>query len=384
MGRHIAANAMTLLIVGLVALIALIGWAQRQYSSPGPLTEAICLQVPGGSNMRRVADRMESDGAISSARLFRLGARYADKIDDLKAGNFLIPPGATMSEILAVITEGGQSTCGSEIVYRIGVVRRELVVRELDPASGRYVEQVAFAPDAEVVPVEYREAREQADMRYRVVVAEGSTRWQVVDSLNLVEFLDGEIAELPEEGSLAPDSYEVRPGADRGALIAQMMSAQEQILAEIWENRSDGLPLESPAELLTLASIVEKETGVADERPQVASVFVNRLERGMRLQTDPTVIYGITEGRAPLGRGIRRSELDRATPYNTYVIEGLPPTPIANPGRLAIEAAANPDTTPYIFFVADGTGGHAFAETLVEHEENVARWREIEAQRNGN
>ncbi len=152
-------------------------------------------------------------------------------------------------------------------------------------------------------------------------------------------------------------------------------------MAEAWENRAEGLPLNSPEEALILASIVEKETGLAEERPQVASVFVNRLKQGMLLQTDPTVIYGVTEGRGNLGRGIRQSELKRETPYNTYVIKGLPPTPIANPGRAAIEAALNPDETEYLFFVADGTGGHAFAKTLREHNRNVAEWRKIEAER---
>jgi UPF0755 protein len=160
-----------------------------------------------------------------------------------------------------------------------------------------------------------------------------------------------------------------------------MQAAQETILAEAWAGRVDGLPLASPEEALVLASIIEKETSVGEERRQVASVFVNRLELGMRLQTDPTVIYGVTGGRGVLGRGIRQSELRDDNPWNTYVITGLPPTPIANPGRAAIEAALDPDATPYIFFVADGTGGHAFAVTLEEHNENVARWRAIEAER---
>jgi UPF0755 protein len=153
------------------------------------------------------------------------------------------------------------------------------------------------------------------------------------------------------------------------------------ILAEVWAGRADGLPIETAEEALILASIIEKETSVPDERRQVASVFVNRLNQGMRLQTDPTVIYGVTNGRGVLGRGIRQSELRDQNPWNTYVIDGLPPTPIANPGRAAIEAAVNPETTPFVFFVADGTGGHAFAETLEEHNENVARWRQIEAER---
>jgi len=195
--------------------------------------------------------------------------------------------------------------------------------------------------------------------------------------------LSGEVDEVPPEGRLAPDSYEVRAGDTRADVIARMMQAQEAILAAAWEARAEGLPLDSPEEALILASIIEKETGVAAERRQVASVFVNRLRRGMRLQTDPTVIYGITEGRGVLGRGIRQSELRAETPWNTYVIDGLPPTPIANPGRASIAAAVDPDATDYVYFVADGSGGHAFAETLAEHNRNVARWREIEAERAG-
>jgi len=189
------------------------------------------------------------------------------------------------------------------------------------------------------------------------------------------------VVDIPSEGSLAPDTYEVQRGDDRNEILARMRASQEAILAEVWEDRVEDLPIATPEEALILASIIEKETSVPDERRQVSSVFVNRLNRGMRLQTDPTVIYGVTNGRGVLGRGIRQSELRDENPWNTYVIDGLPPTPIANPGRAAIEAAVNPDTTPYVFFVADGTGGHAFSETLEEHNRNVAIWRQIEAER---
>ena len=196
-----------------------------------------------------------------------------------------------------------------------------------------------------------------------------------------MDILTGEPGERPAEGLLAPDSYEVTPGTTRLSLLEEMQARQQTRLTDAWLTREDGLPISSPMELLTLASIIEKETAVAEERGQVASVFVNRLNQGIRLQTDPTVIYGITRGQGTLGRGIRQSELRRETPWNTYVIDGLPPTPIANPGLAALEAAANPDETAYIFFVADGTGGHAFAETLAEHNRNVAAWREIERSR---
>ncbi|HHB81229.1 MAG TPA: endolytic transglycosylase MltG, partial [Aliiroseovarius sp.] len=204
---------------------------------------------------------------------------------------------------------------------------------------------------------------------------------QVMEGLKQAEFRTGNVETLPPEGMMAPDSYEVKPGADRGELVAKMVAAQEAILAAAWANRAEGLPYETRLEALTMASIVEKETGIAGERPLVASVFVNRLRQGMRLQTDPTVIYGVTQGRSVLGRGLRQSELRGQTPYNTYVIDGLPPTPIANPGKAAIEAALHPADSEYIFFVADGTGGHAFAKTLAEHNRNVAAWRAIEAER---
>ncbi|ETW12600.1 aminodeoxychorismate lyase [Roseivivax marinus] len=379
MWRHIASNALTFFVI----LVFLVGggviWAQREYETAGPLSEAICLEVPRGSNMSRVSEDLAEQGAVTSATLLRLGADYSDKTQSLKAGSYLVPENASMAEIVDIVTRGGASTCGTEVIYRIGVNSAEVEVRELDPTTGRFEDVAEFDPAADEVPEEYTRVREASDTRYRVALAEGVTSWQVVEELRSVDVLEGEV-EVPEEGSLAPNSYEVAPGDSRADLIDRMQRAQEVILSEAWANRAPDLPLTGPEEALVLASIVEKETGVAEERPQVASVFVNRLRRGMRLQTDPTVIYGITEGQGVLGRGIRQSELRQATPYNTYVIEGLPPTPIANPGRAAIEAALNPAETQYVFFVADGTGGHAFAETLDEHNENVARWRQIEAE----
>lgn len=285
-----------------------------------------------------------------------------------------------MSEIVDIVTQGGRSTCGTEVVFRVGVTDEEVQVRELDPATNRFETIAEFDPDDGFDTV-YSDVRDDAGTRFRIALAEGATSWQIVEALKKAEFLEGEIEEVPAEGSLAPDSYEVRAGDSRVELLAAMAAKQEERLAEAWAARAEGLPLETPEEALILASIVEKETGLADERRQVASVFINRLNDGMRLQTDPTVIYGVTEGRAPLGRGLRQSELRRETPWNTYVINGLPPTPIANPGLASLEAALNPDTTPFIYFVADGTGGHAFSVTLEEHNANVAKWREIEAER---
>ncbi|PJF08151.1 endolytic transglycosylase MltG [Pseudorhodobacter sp. MZDSW-24AT] len=381
MWRSVASNALTLFIVLLVMAAGLLAWGREQYTGPGPLTDAICFRVERGASLSSVSRALEAQGAVSDARIFRIGADYSDKAQLLKFGSYLLSPGASMVDVLDSITTSGQSTCGREVNFRIGVNSADVVLRELDAATNRYVEVVKFDPAAEAKPQAYVDVVEESDLRFRVTLAEGVTSWQVVDALKRADFLTGEVAEVPPEGSLAPDSYEVDKGSDRGALLARMTAAQEQILATLWASRAEGLPYASPQEALIMASIVEKETGVAEERRQVASVFVNRLERGMRLQTDPTVIYGITLGQGVLGRGIRQSELRRETPYNTYVIDGMPPTPIANPGRLSIEAALNPDSTDYIFFVADGTGGHAFAVTLQEHNANVARWREIERQR---
>ena len=383
MWRNIASNALSLFVVIMVVAVGVIAWGKKQYTGPGPLAEAICLRVEKGSNFSRVADKLTDQGAISSATIFRLGVEYSDKTSALKAGSFLVPEAASMQDIVDVVTRGGASTCGTEVLYRIGVLTAVMQVRELDPATQEYEITAEFKP-AELegaAPETYTEVRGESDTRYRIALAEGVTSWQIVDSLNKADFLAGDVTEIPAEGSLAPDSYEVKPGAERATLLANMQAAQSSILAAAWEARAPDLPYASPEEALIMASIVEKETGVAEERRQVASVFVNRLNQGMRLQTDPTVIYGVTNGQGALGRGLRQSELRRETPYNTYVIEGLPPTPIANPGKAAIEAAMNPDTTDYIFFVADGTGGHAFAETLDEHNRNVAKWREIEAER---
>lgn len=381
MWRHVASNAVTMLIVLLFLMAGLILWGKTQYDGAGPLTSAYCVDVPSGSTMRAVSETLEADGVVSSGAIFRMGAEYSDKSGQLKAGSFLVPAEASMAQVVEAITRGGASTCGTEVVYRIGVNRVGVQLRELDPETSQLVELANFNPVEDETPEAYQDRKTAAGTRFRVALAEGVTSWQVVESLKAMDILEGTVEALPPEGALAPDSYEVRPGDARDAVLGRMQAVQEQRVAEAWDARAENLPIDSPEELLVLASIIEKETAVADERGQVASVFVNRLNRGMRLQTDPTVIYGVTEGRGILGRGLRQSELRAATPWNTYVIEGLPPTPIANPGMASLLAAAQPLETPYIFFVADGTGGHAFAETLAEHNRNVAVWRRIEAER---
>ena len=361
MWRSVASNTLTLFIVVLVVAAGILAWGREAYTGPGPLTQAICFRVERGASLAAVSRVLAEEGAVSDARVFRVGADYSDRSEELKFGSYLIPPASSMAEVLGILTEGGQSTCGREVNFRIGVAGSDVVLRELDPATNRYREVVKFDPSVEAVPAVYLDATNDTDLRWRVTLAEGVTSWQVVDALKRADFMTGEVAEVPGEGTLAPDSYEVEKGSDRKALLDEMAAAQIRVLGDLWAARAEGLPYDTPEEALIMASIVEKETGIAEERKQVASVFINRLRQGMKLQTDPTVIYGVTKGIGVLGRGLRQSELRRETPWNTYVIDGLPPTPIANPGTLSIEAALNPDTTDYLFFVADGSGGHAFA-----------------------
>ena len=384
MWRSLASNMLTILMVGLFLMAGIVLWGQTQYKAEGPLAEAICVRVERGTNLSRVSRSLEDQGAVTSGAILRIGADYTDKASQLKAGSYLVSPGASMEEIVDVITRGGASTCGTEIVYRVGVTRVVAKVRELDPATNRFVERAEFNPVTDEAPEVYTEKVAEQDTRFRIALAEGVTSWQVVEALKAVDVMTGGVEDIPAEGTLAPDSYEIARGDARADLLGDMQALQLLRVKAAWESRSDDVAVSSPEELLILASIIEKETGIAEERGLVASVFSNRLRRGMRLQTDPTVIYGITEGRGVLGRGLRQSELRRATAWNTYVILGLPPTPIANPGEASLEAAANPDSSAFIFFVADGTGGHAFAETLEAHNRNVAKWREIEAERNSN
>ena len=321
--RNLAANAISILIVAGIVLLVAIGFAKREFSAPGPLREEVIVVLPKGAALKDTSRLLALHGAIGNEFLFRLGARYRREDRAIRYGEYLIPAGASMEEVLAKLVKG-------------------------------------------------------ETIEHKITVIEGLTSYQIVEILRGSVILTGEIEEVPPEGSLAPNTYFVQRNQSRGDVLKRMAEAQAAVLAEAWEKRADGLPLASPEEVLVLASIVEKETGVADERGRVASVFVNRLKRGIPLQSDPTVVYGITEGKGPLGRGLRRSELDRVTPYNTYLIAGLPPTPIAAPGRDAIMAVVNPEETDFLYFVADGTGGHVFAETLQQHNRNVAAWRQIE------
>jgi UPF0755 protein len=214
-------------------------------------------------------------------------------------------------------------------------------------------------------------------VHHMLTIPEGLTSEQVVDILMASPVLTG-AAPVPDEGAVLPETYEVRRGEDRGAVLQRMIDARDLLVRTLWAQRRADLPFDTPEQAITLASIVEKETGVPDERPKVAAVFVNRLVKHIRLQSDPTIIYGLTRGK-PLGRGIRESEITGYTPYNTYLIDGLPPTPICNPGRASIAAVLDPPQTSDLYFVADGTGGHVFAATLEQHQKNVQRWRALEA-----
>jgi UPF0755 protein len=297
-------------------------YAQRLVSGPGPLAEDKVVFIPAGSSSTEIAQRLQQEGVIDHPLVFEV-LNVLSLGSGLKAGEYQFKQHASLKDVRDILVEG-------------------------------------------------------KSILHSITIPEGLTSEQIVQRLREKEELAGEIKSIPREGSLLPDTYRFPRGYGRDRLIAQMERAQRQVLNEVWSRRSPDLPLKSPTELLILASIVEKETGRADERTRVASVFVNRLNRGMRLESDPTIIYGIVGGRGSLGRPILASEIRQATPYNTYVINGLPPGPIANPGRASIEASANPSRTRDIFFVADGTGGHAFAETLEQHNRNVARWRQIE------
>ena len=373
MWKAIASNALTLFIVALIGVAGLLAWGQRQYTGPGPLEQAICFRVDRGASLAAVSRALESQGAITDARIFRIGADYSDKAQGLKFGSYLIQPASSMDAIIDQLTRGGQSSCGSEINFRIGVTTAEVILRELDPATQRYEEVAKFDPAAEAAPTAYLDAANDPGIRFRVTLAEGTTVWQAVDSLKRADFLEGATpADLPPEGSLAPDSYEVTKGADRAALLAEMQARQTRILDDLWASRQDGLPYADKAEALVMASIIEKETGVPDERGTVASVFVNRLRQGMRLQTDPTVIYGLGEA---FDGNLRKVHLLTDTPWNTYTRAGLPPTPIAMPGKAALMATVQPEPTAALYFVARGDGSSHFSQTLEEHNRAVNRYQ---------
>ncbi len=314
---------MTLLVVAMLGFGGLIYFAKLSFDEPGPLATSTIVVIPKGEGVNAIAARLERDGVIADRRIFVASVIYFKAQQKLKAGEYEVRKSASMRDVLDQLTRG-------------------------------------------------------KSILYKVTIPEGLTSEQAVERLRGAEMLVGEIAEIPPEGSLMPDTYKFSRGMTRQELLERMRVEQQKFVSNLWESRVPGLPYKTVQEAIILASIVEKETGRADERDRIAGVFVNRLRKGMRLQSDPTIIYGIAGGKGTLGRPLLREEIRKATPYNTYVIDGLPPGPIANPGRAAIEAALRPAKTDDIFFVADGTGGHAFAPTLTAHNQNVARWRQIE------
>jgi UPF0755 protein len=324
--RHpmvVAGNAVFTILV----LLAIVGggaflFGKQQLDAKGPLTEDKIVNIPR-AGVRDVAETLEREGVIDKPYLFIAMALIQKTRGELRAGEYQFARQASLQDVIGTMLDG------------------------------------------KVV-------------QHNITIPEGLTSEQIVQRLLEMNVLAGNIREIPREGTLMPETYRVTRGTTRELVIQRMQQAQKRILQETWDRRANDLPLRSPDELLVLASIVEKETGKPEERARVAAVFVNRLKQRMKLQSDPTIIYGLVGGKGTLGRPINRSEITQPTPYNTYTIEGLPPGPIANPGRAAIEATANPARTREIFFVADGTGGHAFSENLEAHNRNVAKLRAME------
>ncbi|MBB4065553.1 endolytic transglycosylase MltG [Gellertiella hungarica] len=317
---------MTLAVIGTVALAGIAYYALSAFNAPGPLETNTTFQVREKLGLGEIANGLERNNIISDARIFRAIAPTYLKGETLKAGEYEIKAGSSMKDVMELLRSG------KSILYSISF-------------------------------------------------PEGLTVKQMFNRMMADPILEGELpAEVPPEGSLRPDTYKFSRGTTRMDIINQARAAQQKLVDEIWERRDASLPLENKQQFVTLASIVERETGKADERPRVASVFINRLKKGMRLQSDPTIVYGIFGGEGkPADRPIYQSDLKKDTPYNTYIIKGLPPGPIASPGKAALEAVANPSRTDDLYFVADGTGGHVFASTLEEHNVNVKRWRKLEA-----
>ncbi|HEY5048064.1 MAG TPA: endolytic transglycosylase MltG [Rhizomicrobium sp.] len=318
------------IFVVVLILAAILGGAllfeRINFASPGPAARhgsgSTVVLVAPGQHLLSISQKLEAAGVVRSALVFALGARLRAEGTELKAGEYAIPSRASMDDVAAILI------------------------------SGKSIE-------------------------YKVTVAEGLTSQMIYNIVKGDPALAGDPGPVPPEGSLLPETYLYTRGAARSEILARMRNAREKLLDRMWRTRAPNLPFRTPQEAVTLASIVEKETAIPEERRHIASVFVNRLRLNMKLQSDPTIIYGISKG-YPLGRGIRESEINAHTPYNTYVVTGLPPTPICNPGRDAIAAVLNPKHSPDLYFVADGTGGHVFTPSVAEHERNVAKWRRIE------
>lgn len=316
-------KSLIILLIFLTASFMLgIHYMKDMLTSPGPLQEDTLVFIERGSSSREIARMLEEKDVLSNRLLMIATLRLNPELPLPKAGEYLFPAQISALDVLAMLGEGD-------------VVKRQ------------------------------------------VTIPEGLTSVEIVNILNETEFLSGEIAEIPEEGSLMPETYAYIRGDTREDMLRRMKEARHNALNKLWEERDPSIPLQSMSDAVILASIVEKETGLPNEHANVAGVFINRLNQGMRLQSDPTVIYALTEGKQELGRALTRKDWEVDSLFNTYVITGLPPSPICNPGNAALKAVLNPTTHDFFYFVADGTGGHAFAKTLAEHNVNVAKWRQI-------
>ncbi len=325
---RVFSGLLTVCLVGMVTVSGIGLATYHQYESPGPLDATRMVIVPKGEGRIAIAERLEREGIITNRWTFVGGHLMqslfsAKRAPELKAGEYEIKQHSSMRQVMDILAEG-------------------------------------------------------KSVLYKVSIPEGLTSQQVVERLKGEANLTGDIGSMPAEGTLMPDTYSFSKGASRQEIIEKMQAEMQKTLARIWEKRQPDLPLRTVEEAITFASIVEKETGKNDERDRVAAVFYNRLKKGMRLQSDPTIIYGITGGQGTLGRGLTKADIDTKTPYNTYQINGLPPGPIANPGKAALEATLNPAQTNDLYFVADGSGGHAFSENLKDHNSAVQKWREVE------
>src|SRR5437016_249879 len=316
----------TILIILMIGTGTVYYYGRQMLETPGPLREDKIVNIPSRAGKRDIADVLLREGVINVNPWAFIGGVFALKASsDLKPGEYSFQKNASLRDVIATIVEG------------------------------------------KVV-------------QHAVTIPEGLTSEQIVARLTDNDIFSGAVREMPREGTLLPETYKFPRGTTREQVIQRMQQTQKRVLAEIWERRNPDVLVKSPEQLITLASIIEKETGRADERSRVAAVFTNRLRQRIKLQSDPTIIYGLVGGKGTLCRPIKRSEITQPSPYNTYVIEGLPPGPIANPGRASLEAAASPARTKELYFVADGTGGHAFAENLEQHQRNVARLRQWEQQ----
>lgn len=318
----------SIILPSLVAIIAggVFLYGKSRFAGEGPTTEKVVVWLQPGIGLSAITGKLEEAGVIDAPQIFRWGARLSGAANSLKAGEYEFPAHVSMAEIVRILRAG-------------------------------------------------------KSIMHQITIPEGLTTQEVMAIVKADPVLIGDLPLLSAEGALLPETYNFTRGTTRIGIIERMQRAQTVLMKKLWSERADNLPVKTPEEALILASIVEKETGLKSERPKVAAVFVNRLRMPMRLQSDPTIVYGITKGAGPLGRPIRRSEIDRATPYNTYQIDGLPPTPICNPGRASIQAVLNPPATRDLYFVADGSGGHAFSSTLAGHQRNVEHWRKIDREK---